>query len=206
MLRMSEKNLCGAALSRQSTEELLAAPHRPHFLAHHINKRIADARGFPEFARQTVLLEPIPEQARGLVVGVLSCCLLFYFWRFYVILRVVFPCILFETLCRRACRHDAMGCEKHNRENRFVFGAPPQKAFYIKAARTRRSSATKLEHAVCARRYDAGFTKNVRLVPGPGMRKSACFFLFPSLLQSAVCICSYSCKHVLLEGNPSSSK
>ena len=44
--------MCGdSALPQHFTEELLAAPHRPHFLAHHINKRIADARGIPEFGR-----------------------------------------------------------------------------------------------------------------------------------------------------------
>lgn len=32
-----------ALLPEKVLQELLAAPHRPHFLAHHINKRIADA-------------------------------------------------------------------------------------------------------------------------------------------------------------------
>ena len=77
--------MCGdSAFPKHSTEELLAAPHRPHFLAHHINKRIADARGIPEFARQTLPLELIPEQARG------ACCGSVFFLRFYVSFSVVF--------------------------------------------------------------------------------------------------------------------
>lgn len=80
--------MCGdSAFPKHSTEELLAAPHRPHFLAHHINKRIADARGIPEFARQTLPLDLIPEQARG------ACCGSVFFVE---ILCVVFCCVLLK--------------------------------------------------------------------------------------------------------------
>ena len=75
-----------------------------------------------------------------------------------------------------------MRCDVKNRKEEYIvfFCAP------TKSLSTSNRSATKLEDAACALRYDAGSTKNVRLVPGPVMRKSACLFLSPSRLQSAV--------------------
>lgn len=82
-----------------------------------------------------------------------------------------------------------MRCDVKNRKKEYMFFLRPhKKPFYFKSILTQQSSTTKLEDAACALRYDVGSTKNVRLVPGPVMRKSACFFLSPSRLQSAVSI------------------
>ena len=88
-----------------------------------------------------------------------------------------------ENAVKEGYGHDAMRC-KEQKKRIYV----SKKPFYFKSILTQQSSATKLEDAACALRYDAGSAKNVRLVPGTVMRKSACFFLSPSRLQSAVSI------------------